>query len=920
MTRQKPMTSEPSVDPLPADLLLVTKLQVPRPRPDLVPRARLRARLEAGLAGRLTLLSAPAGFGKTTLVSDWLRHGGTAPGGPERRVAWLALDPGDADPILFLRYLVAALRAIAPDAGSALLRLLDAPNPAPLAALLPVLVNDLARLPEGSLLVLDDYHVLEGAAVHELLRFLVEHQPPQLHLVITTREDPPLPLARLRARRQITEVRAADLRFTPEEARTFLQEVMGLALTPEQVMALEERTEGWIAGLQLAALSLQDQTDVPGALAAFTGSNRYILDYLIEEVLSQQPAAVQQFLVCTSVLDRLCGPLCDAVLGWAAGATSPSQMMLEVLEQANLFLIPLDAERRWWRYHHLFAALLQTRRPGPQAPPRAELHRRAGAWLEAAGLPAEAIGHALAAADWEQITRLISRQAEPLWMRGELATLRRWLGAVPPAVLQAQPRLLLIAAWTAFLDTEGPPASALALLDQAAEAASQTLPAQERTELRGIEAAIRATISLRTDPARAAAWAREALAALPPDARYWRVATQLNLGLAQAEQGDLPAAREQLEAAATLAETSGNYYTALVGVANLARYSAGAGQLREAVAYWRRGIDLAARHGVGLGRQIPHAYVELGQIFYEWDDLAAANAHAEEGLALAQQAGLAGGALLAHLTLAAIRQTQGEFAAAHAALDAAAQEAPATGWAWAGRFVTPQRARLWLAQGDTSQAAAWAATLDQDRGAGVPIQVMILEQIALALVHLAQSRPEAAQAVLTRLAAAVAHSAQHGRLVEIRALQALAARAQGRAAEARSLMEQAVAQAGPGGYIRVFVDLGPALLALLREARARGIAPTYTATLLAHFGDQGTPPGPAAVAGGPPPPTLIEPLTERERAVLRLLAQELSGPEIAVALVVGPSTIKTHLKSIYGKLGAHSRDQALARAREVGLL
>ncbi|MDQ4075183.1 MAG: hypothetical protein M3220_02930, partial [Chloroflexota bacterium] len=379
-----------------ADQLLISKLYMPRVRPNLVPRPRLIARLDAGLSGLLTLLSAPAGFGKTTLLSDWLSH-------TQRPVAWLSLDERDSDPIHLLRYLVAALRTIVPSFAQATLALLQSPQAVPVESLLTLLLNDLVHLPQSCILVLDDYHVLQQSPIHQAITFLVEHLPPQLHLVITSREDPPLPLSRLRARDQLCELRAADLRFTPSEAAAFLNGTMGLSLTEDDVAMLERRTEGWIAGLQLAALSIREQADRSNLFASLTGSNRYILDYLADEVLSHQPEPVQRFLLHTSILDRLSGPLCDALLEDGP----PAQAMLERLEQANLFLVPLDDERRWYRYHDLFATFLRARLHQSQPDLIALLHDRASRWYEQAGFISEAIRHALEAQAFGEAARLL---------------------------------------------------------------------------------------------------------------------------------------------------------------------------------------------------------------------------------------------------------------------------------------------------------------------------------------------------------------------------------------------------------------------------------------------------------------------------------------------------------------------------------
>src|SRR5438874_4914579 len=420
--------------------ILATKLYLPRLRPNVVSRPRLLERLNAGLHRKLTLIAAPAGFGKTTLVSEWVE-------GIERPTAWLSLDEGDNDPTRFLTYLVAALQTIAANIGEGVLGVLQSSQPPPSEAILTALLNEITTLPDHFVLVLDDYHVIDAKPVDIALTYLVEHLPPQMHLVIATREDPQLPLARLRAQGQLIELRAADLRFTPSEAAEFLNQVMGLNLSAQDIAALEARTEGWIAGLQLAALSMQGHKDATGFIRSFTGSHHFVMDYLVEEVLQQQSESVQTFLLRTSILDRLCGPLCDAVL---LGHSASGQETLEYLEQANLFIVPLDNERRWYRYHHLFADLLRQRlhqrsasSPGDERDGVAELHRRASQWYEDNGLEIEAFHHAVAANDIERAERLIEGAGVPLHFRGGGAPIRDWLESLPAAVLNARPSLLL---------------------------------------------------------------------------------------------------------------------------------------------------------------------------------------------------------------------------------------------------------------------------------------------------------------------------------------------------------------------------------------------------------------------------------------------------------------------------------------------
>jgi LuxR family maltose regulon positive regulatory protein len=815
-----PGSTPPRTDPPPLPIL-PTKLYAAPARPDVVARPHLLARLAAGVAGPLTLICAPAGFGKTTLLAAW--RGQTA----QPAVAWLSLDAEDSDPFHFLRYLVAALRTTDPRAGATLLPLLQAAPRPPPAALRSMLINDLAALAAPTVLVLDDYHVLQGAAIHELLAFLVDHLPPALHLVLATREDPPLPLARLRARRQLTELRAEDLRFTTDEAAAFLGEVMGLNLPPAAVAALEARTEGWVAGLQLAALSLRDQPDVSGFITAFTGSHRYILDYLIEEVLNRQPPAVQRFLVCTSILDRLCGPLGDAVcgdLGLPGVAGTPgapgSQAILLELERANCFLVPLDAERHWYRYHHLFADLLRAWLAREPAPFRQALHRRASAWYAQEGWTAEAVEHALAGGDFAQATRLIEQNAEALWRHGELATLQHWLAALPPEVVAGRVRLLLTQAWTRFLHPVLPRQEIAPLLTAAQALLDASPPAEGATsgddvaELRGMLLAIQSSLaSGQADPAQALVLAREALACLPAASSYWRCAAQPNLGLAHLTSGDLAAASQMLDQARHSAQAGGNPYAALAATVHLGRIQSAQGHLRGAAAFFQQAIDLAARAGSGLAVHAAAAHIELSTVLVEWNDLEAAAAHLTDGLAHAEGHAHSGLPVVGYGDLARVTYLRGDLAGAEALLARAAQAAQATDLPWIAALAETYWVGLWLLQGHPA-AGAWRAGqwLDDEtrRAAGTesrPGWAAGQARRTRARVLLVQGRPDAALAILQPSEAA-ANGSTH-RLREIHLLTALAWQAQGAQATALGVLRPLLEEMEGEGYRRVFLDEGP---------------------------------------------------------------------------------------------------------------
>jgi len=891
--------------------LLSTKLYIARPRPDLLPRPRLTQRLNDGLHRKLTLISAPAGFGKTTLLSEWSLQS-------KRPVAWISLDEGDNDPARFWAYFIAALQTLQVNVGDAALAAFQSPQPPPMEVVLTALINEIAIIPEPFALVLDDYHVIETQPVHSALTFLLNHLPPQMHLIIATRADPPLPLARLRGRGQLTELREADLRFTTDEAAAFLNQAMGLNLSAEQVAALEERTEGWIAGLQLAALSMQGRSDIPGFIAAFAGSHRYILDYLAEEVLQRQPEGVQTFLLQTAILDRLSGPLCDTVTG-----QGDSQTMLERLERANLFLVPLDEERRWYRYHRLFAELLRAylQREQPNRVPG--LHRRASEWYEQNGLLAEAVGHALAAKDFERAARLVEQAAPQMLMRGELVTLLGWLAALPDERIRAWPALCTYYAWvltlTGQLDAVEP------RLQDAEQGLQPDIPAAELQDLLGQIAAIRAYIAaLHRDVPHAIELARQALEHLPEENPAVRAFVAFTLGGACLLSDDVAEACQAFAEASALGRAAGNVHVAIPALCNLAGLRALQGQLHQAAGLYQEALELATpslahqREGRG-GRTLPvaaMAYSGLGGLLYEWNDLEGAMRHLREGIEQSKQWGNVDALASSYARVARVLQAQGDEAGALEALKEAGQLVrrhaviPTT----AAR-VAAYQASLWLAQGNLGAATRWV----QERGLSVDDELGYLrepEHIALARVLIAQGKYDEALQFLARLRQAAETRGRMGSLIEILVLQALALQSQGNTTQAMPALERALSLAEPEGYVRLFVDEGAPMAKLLRQALSRGIAPNYVSRLLAAFGAEEQRGEEAEKRA----PLLLEPLSERELEVLRLLAAGLSNREIAEKLIVAVGTVKAHIHNIYGKLGVQSRTQAVARARELGIL
>jgi LuxR family transcriptional regulator, maltose regulon positive regulatory protein len=936
----------PTSQTTPALPLLMTKLYVPPARPNLVSRPRLLERLQAGLRGKLTLISAPAGFGKTTLVSAWLSartegQGLRTEGSGDRlspqssvlgtRVGWVALDAGDCDPLRFWRYLIAALDMLVPSVGTAAIGLLEAPRPPPIETVLLPLLNALNATPTDMVLVLDDYHVIDTPAIHQSVSFLLDHLPPQLHLIIATRTDPPLLLARLRAHGDLTELRARDLRFTPEEAAVFLTMVMRLPLAADQVAALERRTEGWIAGLQLAALAMRDHGDVTGFISAFTGSNRLVVDYLAEEVINRLPADLQTFLLRTAVLDRMCGALCDAVIAdWEPGTGErasdlqfpiphpQSQMLLEELERANLFIVPLDDTRQWYRYHHLFVDVLRSRLMSTAtAEYVATLHRRASTWFEDQGLVAEAVHHALAANDADQAARLVELHGEAVWMHGELATLRRWLTALPDTAFEARPKLALNHAFLlTLLDDFAQSERRLA----AAEHALHAAPVPDLALL-GQAAVIRTVIALLTDqPAEVTiAAGREALELLPESSAIWRGHASMVLGVGYyAQAGNLELGLQSLAEAQRIGRRAGDPFTAANAAAILSIALEIGGQLRESERLNQHNLQRAAEpfwQGVPLAA---YARYGLSRVLYERNDLHTAREYLTEALAQLETWSLKRPMVITCVWLARVHQALGEPEQAREWMARAVAIVEKDDLKQTFSYWAAYRARLALAQGDLSAAAQWAHEIESTTSGDLD-PAREFDHITLAQIQLAQQRLDDAQRLLARLLPTARAAGRMGRALEIVLLQTLATQAQGNQIEALATLEQALSLAEPEGYVRIFVDWGTPMAALLRQI-ARSVSPRrgYAAMLLNAFPEAQSDRSPRAQNVAPF--ALREPLSERELEILHLIAEGHSNQEIADTLIIAVSTVKKHINNLYGKLGVQSRTQVLVRARTLKLL
>ena len=893
-------------------LLLATKLAIPPVRSGLVPRPHLFQRLEASLEHPLTLLAAPAGFGKTALLSAWARE-------RQRSLAWVSLDSSDNDPAQFWSYALSALDALHPGLGATALSLQSAQT-APIETVLAALINGMGTQPQHIALILDDYHLIEELPIHRAMTFLLEHLPPQLHLVLASRVDPPLPLARLRVRHQLAELRADDLRFTLAEAATFLNEIMGFQLTERDIAALESRTEGWVAGLQLAALSMQGRKDIAGFISAFAGSHRYIVDYLTEEVLHQQTEQVRSFLLQTSILDRVSGSLCEAVTGQSGG-----QDMLEQLEQANLFLLPLDDERSWYRYHHLFAEALRFRLTQAQPDLPLILHRRASAWFEGHGYLPEAITHAFAAKEYERAMTLLEPILYRLFSQGPHSTVRQWLRALPEEVLFTRPSLCVLYAW-AFLYV-----GEIASCQRPLEVAERAWRAEGNRSGLGEVYILQSAIALmQGDAIRAIDYAQQALPLLAEHDVNHRCNYCIYMGASHLLLGDMGAASRVLHEALVQCRAAPLYST-LYTMNFLAELQIVQGQLHRAVATSQEVISkLGGRASIHSSR----ASGRLGQLFREWNELDRATRYVQQSILLGEQAGLDLYLSQNYLVSAQVQWARGKVGEALAALGKAEQVAVQLENARAARQARAFRARMELAQGHLAAAERWS----EEAGVEVndePAYERETDYLMLARLRQAQHRAEEAVGLLEPLLAADEAAGRTGNVIAVLALLALARREAGNAEGAQRDLDHLLSLAEPEGYVRVFVDEGPPMQALLaawlassarqQDARGTSARAAYVEMLLAAFPSTETQHGKdrkdverrEPVASRSP---LLEPLTAREQDVLELLAQGLSNAEIAARLVVTVGTVKTYIKGIYGKLAVHSRTQAILHAREIGLL
>jgi LuxR family maltose regulon positive regulatory protein len=889
--------------------LIEGKFHVPERRPGAVARPRLSERLGGAPRSALTLVSAPAGFGKTTLLTEWLAEAAGLP------VAWLSLDARDNDPAVYWTYVVAALRTAVDGVGGGALALLASPQPS-IDAALATLINDLHTVVEDVVLVLDDYHVIEAGDVPDGMAFLLAHLPPRLHLVIATRTDPALAVARLRGRGELLEVRAADLRFTSAESAAYLTGAMGLVLTAQDVAALDGRTEGWIAALQLAALSMQDRDDVSAFIAGFAGDDRYIVDYLAEEVLARQPADVRDFLLRTSILDRLSGPLCDAVTGQGGGHAA-----LAALERRNLFLVPLDDRRRWYRYHQLFADVLHAHLTEQHPGDVPDLHRRASTWYEHNDEPAAAIRHALAAGDVERAAGLVELAVPDLRRNRQEATIRGWLDAIPEEVVRVRPVLALgfVGALMSGGEFDGVERR-LRDLDRwvapagARPAGMVVVDEDELARLPGAIEMYRAALALAGgDLPGTVTRAQVALDRTVEDDHLVRAAASALMGLALWGGGDLEAAHRAYSDSVQGLRRAGHISDVLGCSITLADIRITQGRLGDARRTYEQASRLAEDAGA-LPRGTADMYVGLAQLACERGDPHAATEHLRRARELGEVAWLPQNPYRWRVAMARVREAEGDLDGALALLDEA-QRVYVGDFSPNVRPVPASRARVLTAQGRVGDALAWAReqglSADDDLSYSREYEHITLARVLLASG--AQRSVDDAGQLLQRLLRAAEAGRRTGNVIEILVLQALAHHAHGGTPGALTVLERALTLAEPEGYVRVFAGEGPPMAALLGRVAKRHSTWDYVRRLLEACRHSG---------GGPPRPAgrrLVEPLSERELDVLRLLGTDLDGPDIARELRVSLNTLRTHTQHIYTKLGVNSRRAAVRRAAELDL-
>ena len=932
--------------------LLQTKLYIPPPGSKLVVRPRLLEKLNEGLHRKLILISAPAGFGKTTLISSWINQIG---GGLEQEdhttkthqafpmvypvgAAWVSLDDRDNDPNQFWLYVVAALQTIDATLGKNLPAFLESQNSPPLEALVTMLINDLAEFQSDHeqqfplLLILDDYHLIATEAIHDSLNFLIDHLPPALHLIITTRSDPPLHLSQRRARSEITQIRASDLSFTLDEIVKFFNSLMGLNLSSSEIAALESRTEGWIAGLQLAALSLQDQKDRHTFITNFAGNDRYIADYLVDEVIHHQPIHIKTFLLQTSILGQLCVSLCNTVTG-----QNESRSILTQLERANLFLTPLDNRREWYRYHQLFSDLLRQRLYESNNLDEINLlHQRASKWYEEKGEIIEAVEHASLSGDHQRVAQLIEQQAQEIFNQFKLNMLSKWIKTLPDNIVADQPKLIMIYTWallaTGYLkDVEDCLQSIENSIGVSAETITTTSLQELAPDVRGVlieVIVVRSVVTLnRFNIPHAIELCQLVLPYLQDNSQphffnpplYLRTVVVFNMGIGYMFSGNGGEAVVALTEAVTLSREQENYNILPMAMAYLGQLQILQGHLHQAEKIYKQALQLSTETTNQPSPMAGIAEIGLGNLLYEWNDLNRAFHHFNAGIALAKDWNNAESLLAGYTSLAQLKQAQGDETGALSLL----QELSDMLQKFDAQMLLPAvdtcRAGLWIAQGNLEEATRW----QQESNLSVDGDLSFLKEndyITLTRLLIAQEKWDEAEQLIGRLLDFTEAGERGGRIIAIQILQALVHQGQGKIAQAEDVLSRTLTLAKGEGYIRTFVDQGSHIARLLYKIAERNIHPEYIEGLLKGF-DVKVPSDQRAVEQESGSTNkLIEPLSDREIEVLQCIAEGFSNREIAQRLMISLTTVKSHTRNIYAKLEVNSRTQAVAQARAWGIL
>jgi LuxR family maltose regulon positive regulatory protein len=898
--------------------VITTKLFIPPPQINLVSRPRLINKFTQGLDGKLTLVSAPAGFGKSTLLSEGIHKCG-------KLAAWISLDNGDNDQIRFLTYLIAALQQIDPGIGTGILESLRSSQPPDSEQLLAGLINDVAEAKHPFIIILDDYHVITHTGIHDILFFLLENLPPRMHLVISSRADPPWPLSRWRVHGDISEIRTQDLRFTVDEAAIFFNHVMGYALTPEEVAALETRAEGWIAGLQMAAISMKSKGDIPGFIQSFTGSHHFIFDFFIEEVLDRLPLMLKSFLLKTSILERMNASLCDAVTG-----ANDSQEMLVHLEQTNLFIIPLDEERRWYRYHRLFSDLLQKQLHQVIPYKLPELHERACLWYEHNDHLYEAIEHAFEMKDHDRSADLIEKIAESIFMRSEVATFLNWVEKLPEKILKERPTLGFLHVW-ALLFTGRP-------IDVVRERIHDLSEIDE--QLSGKMPVLKAFIDvIQGRVLGASEIVRQALDQLPASDRYLRGIASWILGLSQAAGGDINAAVQTLKQAARMNREVGNIMIAVAAQGHLAQLLIHLGRLYDAKTNYEEALALATDQDGKLLPVAADALLGLGGLSYQWNDLQKSENFLMRGIELTERINKYA-AIEGYIHLARLQNARGDHETAGETLEKAGRLAEQFDITDLDDFiVSVHQVRLWISQGNLAAASRWVEGRDMEKDISITelessddltgFNIHKHDLMVLARFLIAKDENEKALVLLDSLLEVMQRRERVDIIIEIQVLRALIFHSSGDTRGALASIQDALSLGEAGSFVRTFLDEGPVVAQLLSNATIRGISPAYVNKILKAFElDESLPLVTSErvsaerelVLSLPDGNAFIEPLSGREVDVLGLIAEGLSNKEIAQQLFLSLSTIKWHTGNIYGKLGVNNRTQAVAKARELNIL